>query len=806
MSLLCPGWRRGATGVTHPNGQDSVFFLLLRYHTQVVGGDLKKAAGRFARIVTGCGALDEFTAAFRELCGESSIFLPMDAPLAVEKNVPFAIALSNDAEGNPGNVVLRGTGSISESFADAKNPYQRSGMLLELGRLDGMGRILLRELNAATVPKPDFGANASGDSDESFDVSTLVENPSLEELQAEQAAKEAGRKAAAFGGPGAKELARLVRCEVFLLDAKEQAVPAVGANPIANDDDDEAETTQVADVSDVDESSAEKTGVPALQASIAASPLDTDEPEETTTVSAGPDLAAALDAIADSVEDDDEEDRGAPTRVASMTLPGAAIALPVTQSPPIARIQPVSRVVPLVGKPSSGPAPAPAAKEIPRQVASVEAETAVPPQVAPPSPSTSPPMVAPPRGPFPSTHPPMVAPPRGPFPSTSPPMVAPPRVPPSSAAPPVAAPLMAAPPVAAPPVPARQAAPAVDPSRTEDESSEQTAVSSIPTPVPSEALPVQAQRPTLAPRPEQAADAIAAAIAETVVEPTVASRPLPGMPPVSPPAAARSISSLPMVSPVLGGGTTQPSAPVMIRRSTGAILGIACLTVGLGFGFLLRGNGASDTPKATRAEAKIAENDAFESGTRPVIVPQPSIDATPPSYDAEPIVFDASPPADAAHEVPDSAPEVPASDCEVLLDVTPVDATVVIAGTSVALGESLVAVPCGPLAVTIEHAKFASHKLEIETVAGTPFTLLHHMKSDIVVLRILSTPRKSWVQINGEGAGKTPVRRKVPAHEPIEIRVSKAGFKPVVRKVTPTEDLELDVQLRRFGKRRKRGR
>tara|TARA_R110002073_G_scaffold142117_5_gene293843 strand:+ start:49305 stop:51452 length:2148 start_codon:yes stop_codon:yes gene_type:complete len=712
------------------------------------------AAGRLARIVTGCGALDEFTAAFRELWNATSIFLPTATPLAVQKDVRFAIALQDDAKGKPGNVILRGTGSISESFETAENRYRRSGMLLELGSLDSMGRILLRELNATKNPKPDFSAN--GDSDESFDVSTLVETVSLEELKAE------AKKAAGFAGPDAAALARLVTCTIVLQNAQEEAIKRLVAME-SQEEGEEGETTQVADPEGVDgkpavakpavTSADPRTLVKAMpqEGVLELEPHAPEDEDEKTMVSAGPrpNLGAALDAIADAEE---EEERGAPTRVVSMR----AAQEPVTsvRKPAIARIVPVPRVVRVP------PAPA------------------TPVAVNPPAVIARPPSAAPP-----------------------------------SAAPPIAA----APPAAASlPVPTSSAVPsAKDSAQVGDEPVSSFLLqreSAPPRPKPiTQALP-KLEGP--GPKGELGSDAITAAIAETIAPATGASRPLPGSTPK--PITTRSIASLPMVSPGLGGGTSQPPSPVMILRSHAAIFGALCLAVGLGAGFLLRGCGASSADDDRRqADADDSESDDvlardIEPSVATRVAPSvdaavaPSIDATPIRSDAAPIEVDASSAAGADPEVLDAG-SVASLGCELLLDITPVDAVVLIEGTAIERTGAAYPIACGTSVVSIEHEKYANYQLEVELVSGAPFTLLHHMKRDMVTLRVTSMPRKAWVTIDGKGIGKTPIRRVVPAHEDVEVRVSRAGFKPVIQTLTPTEDVQLDLQLRRFGKTRKRG-
>ncbi|MCP4444832.1 MAG: hypothetical protein GY811_05735 [Myxococcales bacterium] len=242
---------------------------------------------------------------------------------------------------------------------------------------------------------------------------------------------------------------------------------------------------------------------------------------------------------------------------------------------------------------------------------------------------------------------------------------------------------------------------------------------------------------------------ISDAIAETVVEPSdSASLPLPD----TAGAETNVAADVPRVSPLpVGTGRSQPPGPAMVSRTMAGMFGGLWVAT--------------------------------------VVIPKP---------------IDASVLVDAGAAVPDA----PASDsdgaCEVILDIKPAGATVIAAGVPIAAGARRASVACGKTLISIEHEQYANGQVQIEARKGSPASLVHRLKQEMVMLRVQSTPRKAWVQIAGEGVGKTPVRRRVPAFEPVTLRVSRAGSGHHSQVLTPTKDTVLDLRLRRWGKKKRR--
>ena len=753
------------------------------------------------RIVTGCATLDEFTAAFRSLCKKDSIFLPMASPLAQGVDVHFAIALKDGPGGVPGKVVLRGHGKISQSFPTSVNAFGRAGMALGLSKLDAMGRILLRELNAGPRPGPTLpGMTATGDSDESFDISTLVESGSLDSIKAAHLAKEALRKTqparegssvAALPTLSGPALEALVSCELFVETHEGPTATGLGdERSITNVAPDvpvegESETTQVAEVEGSPEThvgspletqvagDVERTreGLPNISDGTMELDIDEEEAEdEATKVSGHPGLGMS------------DEELGEPTRVGVPPSgppdgPGPADPLGITQLAPKSVLA------------DEDLDPGDRHTDVQDAVEEVTQVPAVSKQII----ARSNPAIA---------RIPLVT-------SIG-------RVPVAPRAPAATAQGEARVRPAAAPAPAAQES---APSQARPAAGVGTAPR-VRTPLPPFVAATQPREPGEAPRTmgtpapmrapatpppaaagEDGAEAISNAIAEIVVEPTIASKPLPGTSSASKTSpAARSIASLPMVSAgVVGGGTSEPPSPVMVTRNQAGLFGGLCLIAGLGFGLLLGGGGGS--------EADVSAAGVDSNVPRPIVIPAATRPVPADAASAQVAPVDAAPPVmqipDAA--LPDAAKTdtVADSECELLLDVEPADARVLLGELLAEAGAERVPVACGALVVSVEHDEYENFSQTIEVTAGTPFPFLHHMQRAMVTVRVLSTPNKAWVQFNGEGLGKTPQRRKVPAFEPIELRVSRAGFKPHVQSVVPKEDMLIDLRLRRWGKKRR---
>ena len=158
----------------------------------------KPAAGKGLRIASGCSTLDEFTAVFRKFCTPNSIFIATGTPRPSGIEIRFAITLKD------GKPVMSGAGTITESFETKENPYERSGMVVEFSKLDTMGRILLRELNATSKPSGSGGKPTKKKS-ENFEIPTVVSDPDENTLAATRRSEERAAVAPPEDGDGADE-------------------------------------------------------------------------------------------------------------------------------------------------------------------------------------------------------------------------------------------------------------------------------------------------------------------------------------------------------------------------------------------------------------------------------------------------------------------------------------------------------------------------------------------------------------------------------------------------------------------------
>ncbi len=157
----------------------------------------KPAAGKGLRIASGCSTLDEFTAVFRKFCTPNSIFIATGTPRPSGIEIRFAITLKD------GKPVMSGAGTITESFETKENPYERSGMVVEFSKLDTMGRILLRELNASSKPSSSGGKPKK--KSENFEIPTVVSDPDENTLAAARRSEERAAVAPPEDRAGADE-------------------------------------------------------------------------------------------------------------------------------------------------------------------------------------------------------------------------------------------------------------------------------------------------------------------------------------------------------------------------------------------------------------------------------------------------------------------------------------------------------------------------------------------------------------------------------------------------------------------------
>lgn len=270
----------------------------------------------------------------------------------------------------------------------------------------------------------------------------------------------------------------------------------------------------------------------------------------------------------------------------------------------------------------------------------------------------------------------------------------------------------------------------------------------------------------------------------------------------------RSIASLPMVEPgTVSGVAKEVPVPKGVSRSQLALFGVLCLAAGLGGGYILssRGESAPAAKPANRtpsnSQGTLAKNDKVEKKT----VPTPVI--VPPAPDDAGVLSDAGPDAVDVQEAvrtPDAGALAGSGTCALVFQVTPDDASILVGGAPANVSAGAVDVPCEETTVTIEHEKYANYETTVMPTAGEPFAVEHVMKREMVMLEVRSVPNKAWISIDGKGAGKTPKRKKVPAHEPVTVKVSKKGFKVETQEITPTEDGAVTVKLKRFGKAKKK--
>ncbi len=255
-------------------------------------------------------------------------------------------------------------------------------------------------------------------------------------------------------------------------------------------------------------------------------------------------------------------------------------------------------------------------------------------------------------------------------------------------------------------------------------------------------------------------------------------------PPSTPRSQRRSIASLPMISSV---ATVRAAAshvlksPAMVSRTHAAIFAALCLIAGIGFGLLL-GKGK---------EQRV-------SGSAPTMEPKSAL-----------VVSDANsqPPAPPIVPSPDASPLPPESvDCEILLDVGPADARVLLGEVLVEAGTMSVSVPCGTIRVGVEHDEYENVQVDVQVSPGKVASFSHRMQRESITLRVESTPSNAWIKIDGKAAGTTPLEYAVPAFEKVEVLAGKSGFKAVTQTFVPKTDMSVDLRLRRRqGKRRRRG-
>ncbi len=102
---------------------------------------------RALRIVSKCSSVDEFVSIFRRFCDEKSLFIVTKRPKSLGAKPQFTITL---ADGKP---MLKGVGTVVESYPDRHNSFGRPGMKLRFEELDPSSQEILRRLNQARKSK-----------------------------------------------------------------------------------------------------------------------------------------------------------------------------------------------------------------------------------------------------------------------------------------------------------------------------------------------------------------------------------------------------------------------------------------------------------------------------------------------------------------------------------------------------------------------------------------------------------------------------------------------------------------------------
>ena len=261
----------------------------------------------------------------------------------------------------------------------------------------------------------------------------------------------------------------------------------------------------------------------------------------------------------------------------------------------------------------------------------------------------------------------------------------------------------------------------------------------------------------------------------------------------------------------------------MVPRKQAAVVAAMCLLAGLGLGFVF-GDGALSSPSAASEVAASIEplqkddSPSADSHAAPLAA---STDAAVASADpalADPALAApgradaalADPATATTIQKPDTAVEVTVGEpgqgeCALEISVFPEDALISIGGTALAAGVKRVNLPCGVRPLGIAHAKYKNHNGKIALNTGKVTKLEHRLKRATIILRVLSTPKGALVSFNSDDVGRTPLKRRVPAFEAIELRLVRSGFRPHTQTVAPEAATTLNIRMRKRRKRRRAG-
>ena len=277
----------------------------------------------------------------------------------------------------------------------------------------------------------------------------------------------------------------------------------------------------------------------------------------------------------------------------------------------------------------------------------------------------------------------------------------------------------------------------------------------------------------------------------------------------------------PMLPPDQQGSAAQKSSV-----GKGALAGVAvlCLLIGGGGGFLVgrstAASGAAEGESAPITEAKsVAPADPDKGPSTAFVADAATAKAASDKMDgsvaALALVLDAgsaagADPTDAATKTPATAitPAVPdpgepgAGECALTLKVVPSDAAITINALKLERGATKVNVPCGVYPLTITHAKYKKHKGSIVLKSSRITVLEHRLRRPLVRLEIISIPSRALVTLAGEDLGRTPIKRKIPAYDPIELKLVRRGYKAHQQTIEAQGTTKLRIKLKR---RRRRG-
>jgi hypothetical protein len=285
----------------------------------------------------------------------------------------------------------------------------------------------------------------------------------------------------------------------------------------------------------------------------------------------------------------------------------------------------------------------------------------------------------------------------------------------------------------------------------------------------------------MAPAAEPEPDVVSGMIGEASEPALVTSEPPRSDPPIAPVAAQRPPMPMPMPMPMVAHARAPTDLPFIARAvpMTWALGGVGvALITGLIVGYVIWGGGSTTAP---------AKDDSPDSNTSFVA---PQVDAAPVADAAAPVA-----PVDAGE------PRI-AEACSVDVGTEP-------EGSEVKLGDKRLGetpgnfvVPCGDVAITVDHPRYAALTRTVSTEPGTPAELEGSLERPVFKLTVRTQPSKATVSINGRRVGVSPVTLSVRGFERHKVVVSKRGYRAAGRRVYLKETNAVNLRLRRLRRRR----